>query len=120
MKLKGAQKTQYNTRSWKKAQELGLQLKEESKKRQRARARKARKERKEAKQTSQQQGCGEQQLTQEQIKEGVLKGTIPFAVADSGATSSCVQPIGEQKLVSECENFVWQGEPYTKNGEEIK
>ena len=56
------------------------------------------------------QGCGyKKKLTKEQLKRAVLDGLIPYAVADSGCTTTCVKPLEKQIKVSECGQYKWDG-----------
>ena len=65
------------------------------------------------------QGCGyNKKLTKEQLRVAVLDGLIPYAVADSGCTTTCVKPLQKQIKVSECGHYKWAGEPFTHTGNE--
>lgn len=64
------------------------------------------------------QGCGYQnKLTEKQVKEATLTGTIPTAIVNSGASPTCVKTDKEQNQVSECGHYKWKGLPYQKTGE---
>ena len=63
------------------------------------------------------QGCGyKTKLTKEQLRRAVLDGLIPYAVADSGCTTTCVKPLKKQIKVSECGQYKWDGEPFKHTG----
>ena len=57
-------------------------------------------------------------LTKEQLRVAVLDGLIPYAVADSGCTTTCVKPLHKQIKVSECGHYKWAGEPFKYTGKE--
>ena len=85
-------------RSWTRAQIVVFQQKEFERKERLTEARRTRNKTRSKGYNQQFQGCGPQaKLTQEQIKKAVLKGTIPFAVANSGATATYVKPEEEQQ-----------------------
>ena len=46
-------------------------------------------------------------LTLKDLKAVTIAGTIPTAIADSGASTTCVQPTEEQMQVSECGLYTW-------------
>jgi len=52
-----------------------------------------------------------------EIKEAYIKGKLASLVVDSGATSTCVKPMREQRLVSECGQYELKGAPMTYTGE---
>ena len=63
------------------------------------------------------QGCEYfNKLTGKQIKDATIAQTIPKAVVDSGASSTCVKPKEEEMQTSECGGFEWQGPPCAKTG----
>ena len=52
------------------------------------------------------------------IKEAYIKGKLPSMVVDSGATSTCVKPKEEQRLVSTCGQYELKGAPMEYTGEQ--
>ena len=55
--------------------------------------------------------------TDEQLRQATIDGTIPTIIADSGASSTCVQPATEQLQMSKCGAYKWTGAPFTMTGE---
>lgn len=52
------------------------------------------------------QGCGySSKLTDAQINKATIHGTIPLAVVDSGATTTCMKKMHEQLQASECGGY---------------
>ena len=69
----------------------------------------------------QRQGYGHQAiLTEQEIKAATLAGTIPTAVVDSGASSTCVKPEGDQNQRLEYGRYKWKGLLFEKTGEKSK
>ena len=63
------------------------------------------------------QGCGySKKLTKEQIRKATINRTIPTAVVDSGASSTCVKPAEEQAQESVCGGYKWTGPSYQTTG----
>ena len=56
------------------------------------------------------------QLTKEQIKKATVKRSIPTAVVDSGASSTCAKPAEEETQESECGGYRWAGPPCQPTG----
>ena len=50
------------------------------------------------------------------LRRATLEGSIPTAIVDTGASSSCVQPIKEQPTELECGEFRWKGPPFKTTG----
>ena len=42
-------------------------------------------------------------------REATLKGSIPTAIVNTGASSFCMKPATEQPTESECGRFQWKG-----------
>jgi len=51
-----------------------------------------------------------------QLCNATIKGSVPTAIVDTGASASCVKPIDEQPTVSECGRFKLSGNIFTKSG----
>ena len=67
------------------------------------------------------QGCGyATKLTKNQIKNATIKRSIPTAVVDSGASSTCVKPAGEEAQESECGGYRWAGPPCRPTGKKSR
>ena len=63
------------------------------------------------------QGCGySATLTTQQIKQATVARSIPTAVVDSGASTTCVKPAEEEMQESECGNFKWKAPAHYKTG----
>ena len=46
-------------------------------------------------------------LTLKDLKAATIAGTILTVIADSGASTTCVQPVEEQIQASECGLYTW-------------
>ena len=57
------------------------------------------------------------QLTKEELKIATIEGSLPTMIADSGASTTCIQPENEQAQKSECGRYTWDA-PFLKTGEE--
>ena len=67
------------------------------------------------------QGCGyTSKLTSTQIKNATIKRTIPTAVVDSGASSTCVKPAEEETQESECGGYRWTRPPCRPTGKKSR
>ena len=63
------------------------------------------------------QGCGySTKLTEQQIKRATINRTIPTAVVDSGASTTCVKPEEEDIQESLCGGYKWKSSPHQKTG----
>ena len=63
------------------------------------------------------QGCGySRMITEKQIKKATVNRTIPTAVVDSGASSTCVKPAEEEAQESVCGGYKWIGPLYLPTG----
>ena len=63
------------------------------------------------------QGCGySTKLTKKQIRNATVKRSIPTAVVDSGASSTCVKPAEDATQESECGGYHWTGPSYQPTG----
>ena len=63
------------------------------------------------------QGCGyATKLTKKQIRNATITRSIPTAVVDSGASSTCVKPAEEETQESECGGYRWTGRPCQLTG----
>ena len=58
----------------------------------------------------------EDQLSREELRRATIEGTIPTAISDSGAFTTCLQPIEEQAQESECGRYKWDP-PFISTGE---
>ena len=63
------------------------------------------------------QGCGySAKLTTQQIKQATIARTIPTAVVDSGASTTCAKPEEEEMQESECGGYKWSAPAHYKTG----
>ena len=63
------------------------------------------------------QGCGySAKLTTQQIKQATIARTIPTAVVDSGASTTCAKPEEEEMQESECGGYKWSAPAHCKTG----
>ena len=63
------------------------------------------------------QGCGySTKLTEHQIKQATINRTIPMAVVNSGASTTCVKPEEENMQDSECGGYNWKAPSHQKTG----
>ena len=53
-------------------------------------------------------------LTKEELRIATIEGAIPTMIADSGASTTCMQPEEEQGQKSECGRYKWDT-PFEKN-----
>ena len=56
-------------------------------------------------------------LAEQQIKKATINRTIPAAVVNSGASTTCAKPKGEEMQESECRGYKWKAPPHYKTGE---
>ena len=52
----------------------------------------------------------------QQLRQATIEGSVPTAIVDTGASTSCVKPANEQPTTSEYGRFQWQGPSFTETG----
>ena len=60
------------------------------------------------------------QVEDEALRRATINGEVPSAIADTGASATCVQQSNEQVQLSECGQYGWTGPPFFSNRQEVR